>query len=106
MLNRKSKSMNGTYTFNKENWSGEKATIVVKNNQFEFHGYNFKLEPKTYKIEGQEYTDYVVHGDDWDEPLFRVRDFGDKTFWAYKYDIERTDANPFVLAAKMAAMTI
>lgn len=98
--------MNGTYTFNKENWSGDEATIVVKDNEFEFYGYNFKLVPKTWEYEGKEYTDYIVHSDDWDEPLFRIRDNCDNTYWSHKYDIERTDENPFVLAAKMAAMTI
>lgn len=98
--------MNGTYTFNKNNWSGEEATIVVKDNQFEFYGYNFTLVPKTYKCEDKEYTDYVVHGDSWDEPLYRLRDMGDKTFWSYKYDIERTHKNPFILAAIMASNTI
>jgi len=95
--------MNGTYTFNKSNWSGEEATIVVKNNQFEFYGYNFKLEPKAWDFEGDEYTDYAVCGDDWDEPLFRVRDMGDNEYWVSTSGIERIGKNPFTLAAKVLA---
>ena len=98
--------MDGIYTFNKENWTGEEATIAVIGNEFEFYGYNFRLVPSVYNYEGKERTNYTVYGDEWDEPLFRILDNCDGAYWCHKYDIERTDANPFVLAAKMAAMTI
>ena len=98
--------MNGMYTFNKDNWSGEEATIFVKDNCFEFHGYTFKLVPKTWEYEGKKVTDYVVHGDDWDEPLFRIRAELDGAFYCHSSGIERQGKNPFILAAQMAANTI
>jgi len=98
--------MNGTFIFNKDNWSGEEATIVVKGNEFNFYGYNFKLVAKTWDFNGQEMTDYEVHGDDWDEPLYEVRKDLDGGFFCNSDGIYRTNANPFVLAAIMAANTI
>jgi hypothetical protein len=32
-----------TFTFNTSNWSGEEATIKVRNNKFSFNGYDFEL---------------------------------------------------------------
>lgn len=98
--------MNGMYTFNKENWSGEEATIFVKNNCFEFHGYNFELEAREYDFDGEIITDYVVHADDWDCPLFTVKADFDGGFWCENNGIERQGQNPFILAAQMASMTI
>jgi hypothetical protein len=98
--------MNGTYTFNKSDWSGEEATIVVKNNAFEFHGYTFELEAREYDFDGKKMTDYVVHGDDWDEPVFRVCADFDGGFYCHSCGIERQGQNPFILAAQMASMTI
>ena len=98
--------MNGTYTFNKGNWSGEEATITVKENKFEYYGYNFELVPNTWEFDGEEHTDFLVHGDAWDEPLYTVRDFGDGTYWCSSAGIERTNTNPFILAAIMASNTI
>lgn len=98
--------MNGTYTFNKENWSGEEATIVVKNNAFEFHGYNFELEAREYDFDGEKVTDYLVHGDDWNEPVFYVRADFDGGFYCQSSGIERQGKNPFILTAQMAANTL
>lgn len=98
--------MNGTYTFNKSNWTGEEATIVVKDSKFEFHGYNFELVAKTWDFDGEVMTDYEVHGEGWDEALFKVRKDLDDGFYCQTCGIHRTHKNPFILAAIVAANTI
>jgi hypothetical protein len=104
--------MANKYTFNTENWSGESATIEVEDNSFEFLGYVFTLVARPYECDGKTMTDYVVHADGWSEPLYTIRHMPADTltsrdfYWCCKYDIERNAANPFVVAAQMAAMTI
>jgi hypothetical protein len=98
--------MNGTYTFNKGDWSGEEATIVVNNNEFEFYGYNFKLIEDNWDFDGEDMTDYEVHGEGWDEALFKIRKDLDGGYYCMTCGLHRTHKNPFILAAIMAANTI
>ena len=94
------------YTFNKENWTGEEATICVKDNCFEFNGYSFELEARTYEFDGQSITDFVVHSDDWPAPIFTVKSDWEGGYYCENNGIERQGKNPFILAAQMAANTI
>ena len=98
--------MNGMYTFNKSDWSGDEATIFVKDNCFDFHGYKFELDARNYDFDGETITDYVVHADDWDCPLFTVKSDQQGAFYCENNGIERDGSNPFVLAAQVAANTI
>tara|TARA_R100000458_G_C8146977_1_gene156050 strand:+ start:100 stop:399 length:300 start_codon:yes stop_codon:yes gene_type:complete len=56
---------NETITFNKEDWSGQKATIKVKDNKFEYYGYEFELKEKTETFDDDQFkfVEVFVDGD-------------------------------------------
>ena len=55
---------NETLTFNKEDWSGEKATIKVKDNKFGYNGFQFELKERNETYDGDHYkcVDVFVDG--------------------------------------------
>lgn len=99
-----------TITFNKSNWSGEEATIKVRNNKFAFLGYDFELR-----------NQQTVKSDDgnskWDFHTVEFYYDGEKFGEAHRFecdkeweyisgDFARSHQNPAVLCAIVAANRI
>ena len=100
----------GTFTFNKDNWSGEEASITVRNGAFEINGETLKLEEQaSIKDEdGDTRWDFHSIGVKWNDDEFCVISrFECDDYWACeKSEISRIHANPAVLAAIMACNLI
>ena len=102
--------MKTTYIFNKDNWSGETASITVKNSQFEFNGHNFTVGPiQTFKDkDGDNKWDYHTielfwEGRKWAD-LIR---FEHEPQWTFEDgDFYRSHKEPAVLCAIAAANLI
>jgi len=106
-----------TATFNKANWSGETATLKIREYadgraSFKLHGYEFTLSPvkasasedgdDAWTFERRELTSRS-----WDYPLFSVGRFRKDSSWtASHYDVVREDSDPVLVAAKIIFMTV
>ncbi len=111
--------MTKTFTFNKENWSGQETTIKVTDDKFELNGHDFYLD-RTINEDDELYIENVAcRCDQWDEPLVLASkciwknkpEWSDKYWTAYDGEIEesninRTDADVEVAIAKVLFNTI
>lgn len=98
-----------THTFNKDNWTGETATIVVKNGKFEFHGYDFEVgEEQIDRSLGDPKYDFHTIEFKWEgKPWMTARRFAcDKVWECGDEEFSRSHAEPAVLCAIMAANLI
>lgn len=95
------------FTFNKNNWSGEEATINVnqQTKSWTQNGYRFSL----HLIDDEEipglgrYTKYEIRGEGWDFALGTVsRQVGlEETFEACDGACSRRHESPFVAASQL-----
>lgn len=99
-----------TFTFNQENWSGETATITVKNNKFEFNGYDFELGEVTVipDEKGNKLWDFYSMDLLWEGKVWAtIYRFGGDECWGFdRDDFCRTHKEPAVLCAIAAANLI
>jgi hypothetical protein len=100
-----------TFTFNKDNWSGEEATIKVYNNgNFVFHDHLFTVSPvSTVKSEGGDSRwDFHTIELSWDgSPWATIHRFECDSEWEFNSsDFSRSHKEPAVLCAIAAANLI
>jgi len=93
---------NETLTFDKQNWSGETATIKVKDKKFEYYGYQFELKERATKEESwiTNYVDVFVDGS-LDYTLIEID--GEYYYEDDCGDFERSHKNPAILTAIIAS---
>ncbi len=91
-----------TYTYNRENWSGETATVKVANNG-----------AFTDSIYGKGKWKYKDYGDGYEEVIINIDGVGfravkfDSTKWYCQCeDLELSDANGIVACLKVASNTL
>jgi len=98
------------FTFNKDNWSGQEATININNGAFKFHGHNFALGPvSTVKSEdGNSRWDFHTIELSWDGAVWAtIHRFECDAEWEFtKGDFHRSHKEPAVLCAIAAANLI
>jgi hypothetical protein len=95
-------------TFNKSNWSGEEATINIRDNKFSFNGYDFELRNfNTVKGDDPKYDFHTVDFY-YDGELFgTAHRFECDDEWEYNCgDFYRTHKHPAILCAIVAANRI
>jgi len=95
-------------TFNKNNWSGEEATINIRDNKFSFNGYEFELRNfNTAKSDNPKYDFHTVDFY-YDGELFGTANrFECDDEWEYSCgDFFRTHKHPAILCAIVAANRI
>jgi hypothetical protein len=88
-------------TFNKSNWSGEEATINIRDNKFSFNGYDFELRNfNTVKGDDPKYDFHTVDFY-YDGELFgTAHRFECDDEWEYNCgDFYRTHKHPAILCA-------
>ena len=97
-------------TFNKSDWSGEEATIDVRDNKFTFNGYDFEL--RNHRTEKAEDGDpkWDFHAVEFycdGEPFGTAHRFERDAEWDYSTSVIcRTHKNPAVICAIVAANII
>ena len=91
-----------TLKINKENWSGEQATLMVtKDGSFEVYGYRFKLtqtSPIGFEVTGEGWDYPLVHGLKVDDTWVAA---SGRTVDALEGPYSREDADPVAAAAKV-----
>lgn len=95
-------------TFNKGNWSGEEATINIRDNKFSFNGYDFEL--RNFNTDKGDNPKYDFHTVDFyydGERFGTAHRFECDDEWEYNCgDFYRTHKNPAILCAIVAANLI
>jgi len=90
------------FTFNKEDWSGQKATIEVKDNKFEYYGYEFELKEKTETIVGDQFKWVEVFVDG--SLGFTLVEIDGKYYYEDECgDFARSHKNPVILTGIIAS---
>jgi hypothetical protein len=92
---------NETLTFDKQNWSGETATIKVKDNKFEYYGYQFELKERATKEESwiTNYVDVFVDG----SLEYTFIEIDGEYYYEDGFDFERSHKNPAILTGIIAS---